>query len=73
MLMGFVVLAVDSHQVKLKQCGLTADRLFIPKTTSVNGKSFIAVIANQYGGLGATIAHLQSLAIGRFGIIMMTM
>jgi hypothetical protein len=64
--MGFAALNVDSHPVKLKLCGLIADRLFILKTINVNGKSFINAIANQCGGLGATIAHPQNLAIARF-------
>lgn len=66
MLMAFAVLVVDNYQVKLKLCGSIADRLFIPKTISASGKSFIAVNVNRYGGLGATIALRQSLAIARF-------
>jgi hypothetical protein len=68
--MGFVALSVDSPLVKLKLYGLIADRLFILKTINVNGRSFINAIANQYGGLGVTIAPHQNLAIGRFGIVM---
>jgi hypothetical protein len=70
--MVFAVLVVDNRQVKLKLCGLTADRLFIPKTINANGKNFIAVSANRFGGLGVTIVHHQNLAIGQFGTIMMT-
>jgi hypothetical protein len=69
--MGFAVLNVDSRLVKLKLCGLTADRLFIPITINANGKNFINVNVNRYGGLGATIVRRQSLAIGQFGIITM--
>jgi hypothetical protein len=70
--MVFVALNVGSHLVKPKQCGLIADRLFILKTINANGKSFINVIAKQLGGLGATIAHLQNLAIALFGTPMTT-
>jgi hypothetical protein len=70
--MVFVALNVGSHLVKLKRCGLIADRLFILKTINANGKSFINVIAKQLGGLGATIAHLQNLAIALFGTPMTT-
>jgi hypothetical protein len=66
MLMGFVVLNVDSRQAKPKQCGLIADRLFIPKIINASGKSFITVNVKQLGGLGATIVHHQNLAIARF-------
>ncbi len=65
MLMASVVRVVDNCQVKLKLCGLIADRLFILKITSASGKSFIAVNVNRYGGLGATIALRQNLAIAR--------
>ena len=67
MLMGFVVLNVDSHQAQLKLCGLTADRLFIRKIINASGKSFITVSANRCGGLGAMIARHQNLAIAPFG------
>jgi hypothetical protein len=70
--LGFAVLNVDSPLVKPKQCGLIADRLFIQKTINANGKSFINVIAKQLGGLGATIAHRQNLAIALFGTPMTT-
>lgn len=66
MLTAFVVLVVDNCQVKLKLCGLIADRLFILKTISANGRSFIAVNVNRYGGLGAMIALRQTLAIAQF-------
>jgi len=72
MLIAFVVLNVVNHQVKLKLCGLTADRLFILKTINVNGKSFINVNVKQFGGLGAMIVHLQNLAIALFGTPMTT-
>jgi hypothetical protein len=68
----FVVLNVGSYRVKLMLCGLTVDRLFIRKTTNASGKNFINVSANQLGGLGATIAHHQNLAIALCGTIMMT-
>jgi len=67
--MGFVVLNVGSHLVKLKMCGLTADRLFIPKIINVNGKNFITVNAKRFGGLGVMIVLLQNLAIAQFKII----
>lgn len=70
MLMGFVVLNVDSHQARLLLCGLTADRLFILKIINASGKSFITVSAKQSGGLGAMIAHPQNLAIAQFGTSM---
>ncbi len=72
MLMGFVVLNVDSRQAKPKPCGLTADRLFIPKTINASGKSFITVNVRLCGGLGAMIAHHQNLAIALFVISMAT-
>jgi hypothetical protein len=62
---------VDSHRANLKQCGLIADRLFILKTINANGKSFIAVSANQSGGLGVAIALRQNLAIGLFVMMIM--
>ena len=64
--MGFAVRAVDKRLAKLKQCGLTADRLYIPKIINVSGKSFINVNVSLFGGLGATIALLQNLAIAQF-------
>jgi hypothetical protein len=67
MLMDFVVLNVDSRQAKPKQCGLTADRLFILKIINASGKSFITVNVRLCGGLGVTIAHHRSLAIAPFG------
>jgi len=70
--MGFSVIVVDNHQVKLKLCGLTVDRLFILKIINASGKSFIAVSAKMSGGLGVMIALLQNLAIGQFQTIMMT-
>jgi hypothetical protein len=65
--MGLAVLNVGNCQAKQRLCGLTADRLFIQKITSVNGKSFITVNVRLYGGLGVTIAHHQNLAIAQFG------
>ncbi len=70
--MGFIVLNVGSRRVKLKLCGLTVDRLFIPKIINASGKNFINVSVNQFGGLGAMIAHHQSLAIAQFRIVLMT-
>jgi hypothetical protein len=67
--MGFLVLNVDSHPVKLKTCGLTADRLSILKIISASGKSFITANAKQFGGLGVMIVLLQNLAIAQFRII----
>jgi hypothetical protein len=69
--MVFAVRDADNRQVRLNRCGLTADRLFIQKIISVSGKSFTIVNANRYGGLGATSARRQNLAIARFGTIMM--
>jgi hypothetical protein len=65
--MVFAVLNVDSHLAKLMLCGSIADLLFIPKTINASGKSFITVSAKPFGGLGATIAHHQNLAIAPFG------
>jgi hypothetical protein len=70
--MVFVVLSVDSRQATPKQCGLIADRLFIPKIINASGKSFITVNVKQCGGLGATIAHHQNLAIALFVTSMAT-
>jgi hypothetical protein len=70
--MFFVVRAADNRRAKLKRYGLIADRLFIPKIINASGKSFIAVNANMFGGLGVTIAPHQNLAIGQFRITMMT-
>jgi hypothetical protein len=70
--MGFVVQNVVNRPVKLKLCGLIADRLFIPKTINASGKSFITVNVRRFGGLGATIAHLQNLAIAPLETIMTT-
>jgi len=70
--MVFVVLNVDSHQVKLRLCGLTVDRLFIRKTINASGKNFINVSANQLGGLGAMIVHHQNLVIALCEKNMMT-
>lgn len=67
MLPVFAVLVVVNRQVKLNLCGLIADRLFIPKTISASGKSFIIANVKRLGGLGVMIARHQSLAIGRFG------
>jgi hypothetical protein len=62
---------VGNGQTALSRYGLTADRLFIPKTINANGKSFIIVAANLYGGLGAMIVRHQNLAIAPFKIMMM--
>jgi hypothetical protein len=70
--MAFVVLVVDSRRARLRQYGSIADRLCIPKIINVNGKNFISVNANLFGGVGVTIAQCQNLAIAPFGIITMT-
>ena len=70
--MGFAVQNVDSPQARLMLCGLIADRLFIRKIINASGNSFTTVSAKQSGGLGATIAHLQNLAIALFGTPMTT-
>jgi hypothetical protein len=65
MLCSFVALVVADWLVKLKQHGLIADRQFIQKIISANGKSFIIVNVMLFGGLGVAIAQVQNLAIGK--------
>lgn len=45
--------------LKPTESGLTADRLFSPKITAANGKSFTNVNAVRSGGHGAAIVLLQ--------------
>lgn len=70
--MGFIVLNVGSHQVRLNLCGLIADRLSISRIINANGKSFIIANVSRLGGLGAMIVRHRNLAIAKSPITMTT-
>lgn len=57
---NFAVPPVDRSAKAQSESGLIGDRPFIPKTIAANGKSFMSVSVNKFGGHGAAIARLQN-------------
>ncbi len=52
---NFAVLIADRRAWKLSECGLTAKRLCLQKTSVANGRSFMSVSVALHGGRGAAI------------------